>query len=182
MKSEKQQSLKPLDIVVALQLTLAPETTFSDLAAAVGISHGEAHKSVGRLQASRLTRPGRRAVSSAKLMAFISAGVPIAFPATFGAESRGVPTAHSAPPFLSHVSVDADPLVWADPEGPLRGASLVPLFPKASALARSNVPLYELLTLVDSIRIARARESDLATDLLRERIMGSADSENASTP
>jgi hypothetical protein len=182
MNPNKQPSLKPVDVVVALQLTLTPESTFSDLAAAVGISHGEAHKSVGRLQASKLTRPGRRAVSSARLMAFITAGVPIAFPATFGPESRGVPTAHSAPPLLNHVTIDADPLIWADPEGPVRGASLIPLFPRAAALARSNAPLYELLALVDSIRIGRSRESAIAADLLGERIGGPAAREGAAAP
>ena len=170
ISAERQPTLKPVDIVVALQLTIAPDSTFSVLATAVGVSHGEAHNSFGRLRASRLTRPDQRAISTQRLVSFITSGVPVAFPAIFGPESRGVPTAHSAVPFRPHVAFDDEPLVWADVDGSTRGTTIIPLFPRAPALSRTNVPLYELLTLVDSIRIDRSTETATAIRLLSERL------------
>lgn len=170
MNIEKQPSLKPVDVVVALQLTVSPESTFSDLARAVGISHGEAHNSLRRLRTSRLTRPGKRAIAVEKLLSFITCGVPVVYPAVYGPESPGVPTAHSAHPFAPHVAADDEPLVWANAEGVVRGTSLTPLFPNAPALSRTNQQLYELITLVDSIRIGRSRETAIAIDLLAKRI------------
>jgi len=111
-----------------------------------------------------------------RLLAFITVGVPVAFPVIYGPESRGVPTAHSAPPFSPYVAVDAEPLVWADAEGAGRGTALVPLYPRAPALSRTNPPLYELLTLVDSVRIGRSRETTIAIDVLVERVNSAAGS------
>ena len=48
--------LKPADVAVALQLSLTPDVPYRELAAAVGISHGEAHNAVRRLQAARPPR------------------------------------------------------------------------------------------------------------------------------
>ncbi len=171
---DKQLSLKPLDIVVALQLTITPECPFSAIGAAVGISHGEAHNSFRRLQRSRLTRPEKRSIAVERLLSFILGGVPVAYPASFGAETRGVPTAHSAPPMTTQLATDEEPLVWADAEGTVRGTTLTPLFPRAPALARSNQPLYELLALVDSIRIGRPGETAIATSLLRDRLLAAS--------
>lgn len=173
MNPYKQPSLKPVDIVVALQLIISPEATFAQLAGAIGISHGEGHNSLSRLRTSRLTRPAKRAIAVERLLSFITAGVPVAYPAVFGAESRGVPTAHSALPLAQQVALDDEPLIWADAGGSVRGTTLTPLFPKAPALSRTNQRLYELLTLVDAIRIGRSRETGIAIGMLAERI-GSA--------
>lgn len=161
--------LRPHDVAVALQLLLSPGLAYRELSHAVGISQGEAHNSVKRLIASRLAREDR-AVNSHALHDFVVSGVPYAFSATLGPETRGIPTAHSAPPFADELS-DDNPIVWPSASGKVRGASVTPLYPGAPATARLNPPLYELLAAVDEVRIGRARERERAKSFLRERIL-----------
>ena len=111
------------------------------------------------------------------LMEFLGAGVLYAFPAVAGAESRGVPTSHSAGVLGGDYST-AEPLVWPSVEGRVRGASVAPLYDGAAATAARNPALYELLALVDAVRLGRARERTRAKQVLRERIVaGSAPAE-----
>ncbi len=161
--------LKPADVAVALQLSLTPDTSYRELAESVGISHGEAHNAVRRLQAARLLRAGSRVVKTEALLEFLSGGVPYAFAATPGADVRGIPTAHAAPP-LDVDFTGADAYVWPAAEGRVRGAALEPLYAGAVNTATKNPALYELLALVDALRAGRARERQRARDHLRQRL------------
>lgn len=137
------------------------------LAEAVGLSQGETHNAVRRLAAARLVRPDTRAVHRGGLLEFLAGGVPYVFPAEPGPETRGVPTAHSAPPLAAEFP-DADAVVWPAVGGERRGAGLEPLYAGAPATAQKNPPLYMLLTLVDVLRVGRARERQRARVLLHE--------------
>jgi hypothetical protein len=165
--------LKPADVAVALQLSLTPDAPYRALAEAVGISHGEAHNAVQRLQTARLLRAGSRSVKTEALLEFLFGGVPYAFAVTPGAEMRGVPTAHAAPPLATDF-IAADAYVWPSVEGQVRGASLEPLYAGAVKTATTNPTLYELLALVDALRAGRARERQRARDYLRRRIGAAA--------
>ena len=161
--------LKPADVAVALQLTLTPDAPYRALAESVGMSHGEAHNAVRRLHDARLLRVGARAVKTDALLEFLFGGVPYAFAVTPGAEVRGIPTAHAAPP-LAVDFTGADAYVWPSAEGRVRGASLEPLYAGAVHTAIRNPALYELLALVDALRAGRARERQRARDHLRQRL------------
>lgn len=50
------------------------------------------------------------------------------------------------------------------------GEALEPLVPAAAMLAESAPPLYELLTLVDAIRVGTARDREAAGALLGTRL------------
>ncbi len=165
--------LKPQDIAVALQLALTPGSTYAALAAATGISQGEVHNAVRRLRGARLVLTAATQVHSPALLEFLGSGVPYAFPAEAGAKSRGVPTSHSAGVLGGEFST-AEPLVWPSVEGRVRGASVVPLYEGAAATAARNPALYELLALVDAVRLGRARERTRAKQLLRERIVAAS--------
>ena len=79
-------------------------------------------------------------------------------------------TAHAAGGLGQGFST-ADPLVWPSIDGRVRGASVVPLYADAAATATQNPALYELLALVDTIRLGRTRERIRAKPVLRERIL-----------
>lgn len=166
-------TLRPHDVAVALQLALAPGLPYQAIADAVGVSRGEAHNVVKRLTAARLVRVDERKVNVGALLEFITSGVPYAFPASPGANTRGIPTAYAAPPLADAIATD-DMVVWPSAEGTVRGASVDPLYPGAPATARQNPALYELLTLVDALRIGRARERQRARTLLQERLTTAA--------
>jgi hypothetical protein len=169
MATSRQIALRPHDVAVALELALRPREGYERLAQAVGVSVSQAHAAVRRLTLARLLAPDERRVVLPTLLDFLIAGVPHAFPAELGPEARGVPTAHSAPPLAAEISSD-NTVVWPSADGTARGQSLIPLYPKAAKLSTTNPPLYELLTLVDALRIGRARERKRASELLRKRL------------
>jgi hypothetical protein len=163
--------LKPQDLIVALKLvTLGGEKpSYNRLAHELSISPSEAHAAVqrsiqgGLLDAKR--RPNRRV-----LLNFILHGVRAAFFPERGSVTRGMPTAHAAPPLSEEIIGDDLPPVWPDPEGTVRGETLEPLYRTVPTAARNDPQLYELLALVDAIRIGRARERKLAEKHLKERL------------
>jgi hypothetical protein len=50
---------------------------------------------------------------------------------------------------------------------------LIPLFPGAPELPGRNQPLYELLTIIDALRVGTTRVGRVAAELLAERLSGS---------
>lgn len=165
--------LRPLDVPVALSLAIRPNATFADLARDLGVSTSTAHGAVERLTFSGLMSPmaGRRhAVNLPALEEFLYHGIRYAFPARRGRRQRGVPTSHSAPALQQELGSAADPVVWASSRGSLVGASLEPLIPGAPALPDRYPELYELLTLVDGLRIGTVRDREASARLLAARL------------
>jgi len=167
--TDRQSTLRPGDIVVALQLAIETNAAFAELSATTGLSVGECHNAVRRLSISGLLGPGTRRPVRELLTRFLLHGVPHAFPALIGPPSVGVPTAHSAPAFAGLVATE-ERFVWPDAEGTERGLALVPLFPGAARTARHNPALYDLLVIVDTLRVGHARERKAAEALLHEKL------------
>ncbi|HKK92568.1 MAG TPA: helix-turn-helix domain-containing protein [Longimicrobiales bacterium] len=161
--------LKPQDVCVLLQLSLSPGATFRELSERIGLSVGEVHNATKRLEAARLCSPTDRSVNRRGLLEFLLSGVPYAFPGELGTETRGVPTAHSGPAMRDEFDPD-QVVVWPSASGNERGLSLAPLCPSAPAVAGPNPELYRLLTLVDALRIGRARERESAGRILRDEL------------
>ena len=55
-------------------------------------------------------------------------------------------------------------------DGNVSGQAIEPLYAGASKAAKEDPKLYELLSLVDALRVGKAREQNLAEDELRNRI------------
>jgi hypothetical protein len=87
-----------------------------------------------------------------------------------GPLARGTPTAYAAPPLSASISQDDLPPVWVDPEGKVKGISIEPLYRSVPSAVKSDPALYELLALVDALRMGRARERKLAEEQLSQRI------------
>jgi len=167
----KQPTLRPSDIVVALQLTIYHSAQFKQLAESTGISAGECHNAVHRLRLSQLLLADERRPSTDALHRFLVHGMPFAFPPILGPAAMGVPTAHSSPAFREIVE-SPDHFIWAHADGSVRGQSLVPLFPGAPALPVRNRPLYELLAIVDGLRVGTTRVRNIAAEVLASRLAG----------
>lgn len=165
----KQSLLRPLDVAVALRLSRGSGATFETIADDLGMSPSVAHGSVMRLRDARLLQPESRKINRRALLEFLEHGVKYAFPANRGGSARGVPTAHSAP-VLADQLVAEDVIVWPSADGRTIGESLTPLYARAPSLARKSPAEYEMLALVDAIRIGGARERSLALEALRQRI------------
>jgi hypothetical protein len=174
-KVNHQVMLKPQDLMVLLKLiSMGDEPgTYANLATALGMSSSEVHASVRRAQAARLVRmeDDRPIVIRPALKEFLLHGAKYAFPATFGSLTRGMPTAYAAEPLASQITQGGDPVpVWPDPRGEQRGVGYHPLYPTAPLAATRDRSLYELLALFDAVRSGAARERQLATQILEERL------------
>jgi len=60
-------------------------------------------------------------------------------------------------------------VVWPSETGKLRGESIEPIYPSVTKAAANSATLHELLALVDALRIGRAREVNLAKELIQQR-------------
>jgi hypothetical protein len=165
--------LRPQDIVVVLKVITLPASSedrvsYADLGAAVHMSPSQTHSSVRRAIQAGLLSVEKRPLRDS-LLEFLIHGVRYAFYPERGGLTRGMPTAHAALPLSESIVSDGVPPVWPDSQGTVRGETLVPLHREAPAAARQDPELYELLALVDALRIGRARERKMAAELLRER-------------
>jgi hypothetical protein len=160
--------LKAQDIVVLLKVAIArPGWTFAQLADELGMSASAVHRSLDRADAADLYSPGRRRVRIRELKEFLIHGVRYAMPPVNRGEGRGMPTAWAAEPLAGEVaSSGRNAPIWPDAHGKARGIVLEPLHPGVPVAARKDQLLYELLALVDAIRIGEARERNLAAKWL----------------
>jgi hypothetical protein len=164
--------LKPQDVVVLLKLASQAdrEWTYPVLAVELGMSASEVHAAVRRATQSSLVDASRR-VNAGALREFLVHAVKYVFPPERGGVTRGLPTAHSAPPLNNHFRSTTDmPTVWADPEGTTRGEALKPLYRSVPRAARADAKLYEWLALVDAVRAGRGRERELAVKEIEKRL------------
>lgn len=100
-------------------------------------------------------------------------GVKYFFPVELGAYTRGIATSYAAPIFEKHIITGNDPIpVWPYGDGDKRGLALEPLYSSVPK-SLSEYPdefFYGLLVLVDAIRSGRAREKNIAIQLLKEKL------------
>lgn len=170
--------LKPQDLLVLLKAAAHPAErwTYAALAEGLSMSASEVHASVRRaVDAGLAVKQGRGDWSPVRpaVLEFAVHGVRYVWPATVGPVKRGVPTSFGTVPLASllHAARGEAP-VWAHPSGSAKGPSLSPLYRTAPVAALADPGLHRLLALLDALRVGRARERALATDLLRKELEG----------
>lgn len=164
------QGLLPHDVVVLAKL-VSYGGGRPPVAGDLALSPSQVHASLKRLERSRLIdaqtgRPLLKAVEE-----FLIHGVKYAFPVQRGEATRGMPTAHAAPPLSDQIAETGDlPPVWPDPEGEVRGVTLEPLHKAVPKAARKDPVLHEMLALLDALRDGRVRERQIAEKELSARL------------
>ena len=139
----------------------------------LGISKTEIGASLKRSMAVSLAIKSvdRPKVNRRNLIEFVLHGLKYVFPAKPGAPQRGIATGFAAPMLEGQlVSSGADIHVWPYAEGNRRGPSIEPLFKSVPEAALKDPILYELLALVDAIRLGNPREAKLARQKFEERV------------
>jgi hypothetical protein len=164
--------LKPQDVVVCLALlsTEAERLSYPALARRVGLSLSETHAAVRRATHAGLVQPDGRTVRRQALLEFLVHGLKYVFAPDWTGVTRGIPTAHAAPPLNAEFPDDELPPVWPDARGEKRGQGLDPLYRTVPRVAREDRALYEWLALIDAIRAGRARERTLAQKEITRRL------------
>lgn len=170
--------IAPQDVLVLLKLVAMGRRTWSynNLAIELGMSPSQAHSAVQRALSARLAlrRNGRITPQTNNLEEFLVHGLKYLCIPQRGELTRGIPTAHGAPPLANLLIQPQDVVpVWPHTEGNVRGESFSPIFRSAPEAAMRDSELYRLLALVDAIRGGRAREHTLAARELSERLKSS---------
>ena len=173
--SSKQPSLKPQDLVVALKIAVNPRREFllTTLGTELGMVVSAIHGSISRCEQARLlsraaggTRPIRPA-----LLEFVIHGARYAYPAVQGTLTRGMATSLAGPSLREYFDQNkAMPPVWPDPLGESYGPSITPLHHIVPEACRLDAGLLDVLTLLDAVRAGAAREREIASKLLEERL------------
>ncbi len=164
--------LQPLDVVVSLKLVAINRKVpgYEFIAGELGLAVSSAYRSVQRLQYAGLVTESRKPVCSAILELAVHAAR-LVFPVRPGPLTLGIPTAQAAWPLSALVVSDgAPPPVWPDPAGSTRGYAVKPLHGSVPMAVRRDDRLYELLALVDAMRLGHVRDRSLAGEELRKRL------------
>jgi hypothetical protein len=167
----KHNGMRPQDVVVLLKIaTLKDQKWFGkDLAAALFISPSEVSESLNRSSFAGLLDADKRNLMRQSFLEFLEYGFKYVFPAQPGPIVRGLPTAHSAPP-LTKLIQSEESYVWPDAIGDHRGQVIEPLHPGVIKAVKIDSALYELLSLIDAIRIGKTREQQIAIKELQNRL------------
>ena len=171
MKTQ-QQIMRPQDIVVLLKVIAFGENPWSQLKLAdeLFMSQSEISQCLSRSKYAGLLQFDGKKVNKQSFMEFLQYGIKYIFPQQPGAIVRGVPTAHSAPP-LDAIIQSEEKYVWPSGKGSARGQSIVPLYSSVVDAVKLDPFLYELLALVDALRVGRAREREIALQELKKRVL-----------
>ena len=169
---KKHSGMRPHDIAILLKISIFKDSNWyaKDLAKDIKISASEVSESLERSVIAGLISNDKKTLMKSALLEFLEFGIRYVYPVIPGAITRGVPTAHSAPPLANFIQSN-ELYVWPSAEGAARGQSIEPLHPKLPEACLSDNKLYELLALTDALRIGRVREKQIAIDELRKRIL-----------
>jgi hypothetical protein len=181
----KAPTLKAQDVLVACKLFALGESswTYTSVATAVEISVSEVHDALKRCRAAQLVVPMRdtEVVSKKHFYDLLVFAVPRIFYAVRGSLDMGWVTGAHLPTLLPEFDglrpgslKDGLPLVWPDSKGTTRGETLLPIYPTVPEAARKDEALYEMLALLDVVRLGDHKYKKKAMELLAKRIFGKA--------
>ncbi|MFY0607958.1 MAG: hypothetical protein JXR10_14665 [Cyclobacteriaceae bacterium] len=163
--------MRPQDIVILLKIVIKGDQpwTMKALSHELEISASEVSESLNRSSIAGLLFQNKKQVMRQGLMDFLQYGLCYVYPQQPGALVRGIPTAHAAPPLSQEIMSDT-PYVWPHHEGNLRGQAIEPLYPSVPAACLKDLAFYEVMALCDALRVGRARERNIAVEVLKKRI------------
>lgn len=168
----KNNELRPQDIL-ALLMKITPhgkEMSGRQLAAAIGTSSSGITETFKRCRTSQLIDGKKDRVNVLALEELLVHGIRYVFPAEIGRIVRGIPTYISASPIKEQVVTGKDVYVWPCSTGTTRGQKISPLYPSVPQAVLNNEDLYRLLVIVDTLRLGRVREREIAIAELHKYI------------
>lgn len=169
---KKHNGMRAHDIVILLKIIAKAneEWLMKDLAYELFISSSEVSESLNRSSYAGLIASDKKTVLRQALMDFLSNGIQYVFPQKTSGIVRGIVTAHSASP-LNKIIQSNQNYVWAFALGEQKGQAIEPLYKNAPKACLQDSKLYELLALVDAVRVGKVREKNIAIQELEKRIL-----------
>lgn len=168
---KKHNGMRPHDIAILLKIgsIQTGHWYMKDLAYELKISASEVSESINRSVIGGLISSDKRTLNKLALLDFLKSGLRYVYPQQPGSMVRGIRTAISAPP-LNNEFISEEKFVWPYGKGNTRGQAIEPLHPKTPDACINDEKYYELMALTDAIRIGKAREQNIAFEMLKERI------------
>lgn len=165
-------TLKPQDIVILLKIIALGDASWyhHTIAEDLNMSQSEVSQSLNRSKYAGLIDSSKKKVNKLAFTELLLHGISYVFPQQPGPIVRGLLTAHSAQP-LNEIINSNENYVWPYAKGLDRGQAIEPLYNTAVQASLKDQNLYELLTLVDAIRVGRTREKELAKTELKKRLL-----------
>ena len=156
--------MRPQDIVVLLKILAYGKNpwTMAEMSKALNISLSEVSNALERNRIAGLINQSKRKVNVLALRDFLVYGLKYVFPPQVGTSVRGILTAHSASPIKEHIATGNDNYVWPYYKGNKRGLAITPLYEKITKFVESDSQLYEYLVIVDTLRVGKTREIEIA--------------------
>ena len=172
VRMKKHNGMRPQDIVVLVKIISLqqPDWRNIDIANAILISPSEVSEALNRCKIAGLIDSKKRKVNINSFIEFLIYGLKYVFPVEPGAVVKGIPTAHSASPIKEHISSGNDIYVWQYAKGNSRGQAIEPLYKTLPKVVENDISFYELLTIIDTIRVGRVREIEIAIEELNKRL------------
>lgn len=164
--------MRPQDIAILLKIIALGnnEWQLSTLSHSLKISLSEISESLNRSRIAGLLTNDKKMVNRKNLFDFLHYGVKYVFPVQPGPVVRGVPTAHAHPSlrekFISNIEY-----VWPHFNGTTIGQVIEPFYHAQAEAITSDLHFYELLALVDMIRVGKAREVEYAVKQLENHLL-----------
>ena len=170
----KKLTMKSQDIIILFKILLLEkeEWTYASLSEALKMSTSTIFAALNRAELSGLYHKNTKTVYRDGLLEFLIHGFKYVFPTMPGKLAKGIPTAHSTSPLSEHIVAEKDVYVWKSAYGTIRGQVIEPLYASVPQLAQKDAQLYELLALIDALRVGKAREKNIAIEELTKRIVG----------
>lgn len=169
---QKSYQMKPQDVVLLLKIIAINTENWQQkpLADELKMSQSEVSQALARLQYAGLILENGKQVMRLALMDFLQYGISYVFPQKPGAIVRGIATAHSAPP-LNNKIISTDHYVWPYAKGNIKGQAINPLFKSLPEAVEKDGKFYQLIALVDALRVGRKREKEMAIVALKNLIL-----------
>jgi hypothetical protein len=173
------------DVLLSVKLFLHGEQTYAKLSSALGLSVGEIHNAYDRIRQAEIltTVRGEDTISRKNLYRLLAHGIPSIFFAVRGPILYGLPTAYSHPALQSLFEDTGEslsfPVVWQTPQSSkktfspqdVRGESISPLYPSVTEASKLDSEFWEIMALVDVLRIGKTPSKNIALKLLEKRIL-----------
>lgn len=161
--------MRPQDIAILLKIVMLGknEWQYQDLAGSLCISGAEVNASLNRSKLAGLIDYNRKRVNKQALYEFLEHGIQYVFPIHPGALSKGIPTAHSHPVFKDQI-VSESVFVWPDINGTEIGQTIEPLFNTQVKAIKEDSALYEVLSLIEILRLGKTRGKNIALQQLKK--------------
>ncbi|WP_250655563.1 hypothetical protein [Alkalimarinus coralli] len=140
-----------------------------------GISKTEISASLKRSIAVGMAMHDRKTgypkANTKALLEFAVHGLKYVFPVKPAEIVRGIPTSFAAPVMEGKLMTAGEMIcVWPDARGNSKGQAVKPLYKSVPKAVKLDPDLYELLALVDAIRLGNSREAKLAEQLLADKL------------